>query len=167
MRVNGGVRLLVVLVVVRPELTWLWSLLKVYVYMRTTYSINISSAKPLPSPRPGHRHKPIPISEFGVHVNMLHENTNQGFKDEYEVNPITLTYMLLLDQIFSHSTMDKTCQLLLAVYQQTNSRTGLLILLPVSQFMWQISTLQCCVLSCRWWQPCCSCTMWGIQGWLH
>ena len=43
-------------------------------------------AKPLPSPRPVHRHKPIPTGEFGVYVNMLHENSNQGFKDEYEVN---------------------------------------------------------------------------------
>ena len=44
------------------------------------------SAKPLPSPRPDRKHKPIPVSEFGTHVTMLHENSNQGFKAEYEVS---------------------------------------------------------------------------------
>ena len=52
------------------------------------------SAKPLPSPRPGRRHKPIPTGEFGVHVNMLHENSNQGFKDEYEVNHSSICMLL-------------------------------------------------------------------------
>ena len=49
--------------------------------------INISTlAKPLPSPQPDRKHKPIPISEFGTHVKMLHESSNQGFKAEYEVS---------------------------------------------------------------------------------
>ncbi|XP_065904644.1 receptor-type tyrosine-protein phosphatase S-like isoform X2 [Dysidea avara] len=51
---------------------------------RTNLTVKSTKAKPLPSPRPVHRHKPIPTGEFGVYVNMLHENSNQGFKDEYE-----------------------------------------------------------------------------------
>ena len=46
----------------------------------------VSLAKPMPSPRPGRRHRPIPANDFGIHVNMLHESSNKGFKEEYEVN---------------------------------------------------------------------------------
>ena len=42
--------------------------------------------KPIPLPQPDRKHKPIPVSEFGTHVTTLHENSNQGFKAEYDVS---------------------------------------------------------------------------------
>ena len=44
----------------------------------------------MPLPPPDHKHKPIPVNEFGIHVAMLHDNSNREFKAEYDVSWINL-----------------------------------------------------------------------------
>ena len=50
----------------------------------------------MPLPQSDHKHKPIPISEFGTHVTMLHENSNQGFKAKYDVSWLNLVTLVIL-----------------------------------------------------------------------
>ena len=73
-------------------------------------------AKPVPSSRPDHTHKPIPVSEFGTHVNMLHQNNNQGFKAEFEVSQLATSYFvndfINFIELYSLSSMEKACPLL-------------------------------------------------------
>ena len=62
-------------------------------YSCITYHISYP-AKSMASPRPDHKHKTIPVSEFGTHVTMLHENNNQGFKAEYDVSWINVVLLM-------------------------------------------------------------------------
>ena len=53
----------------------------------------------MPLPRPDHKHKPIPVSEFGTHVTMLHENSNQGFKAEHDVSWLNLVLFNVINVV--------------------------------------------------------------------
>ena len=71
-------------------------------YIANIHSYYISyPGKQVPLLQPDHKHKPIPLSEFGTHVTMLHKNGNQGFKAEYEVSEL---HFVTLDIINVAST---------------------------------------------------------------
>ena len=58
--------------------------------------------KPVPLQRPNRQRKPIPISEFGTNVTKLHENSNQGFKAEYDVSQLSFVLLNVINVVTNY-----------------------------------------------------------------